>query len=667
MPRSAPRDPLAIGPKLRRRFYEAVVFLDTLQSLPGLKAVVPSQTGSGPAQAADSEFDIFVYKLAQVCDNDKGGSTVTAFTVLREPAGGVVYVFACNHRSDQELREVSDFATRVLQLLRGLSATVEPDTASAHLPDRTADDLAGSLRQSVLRFNKPRLRRYTERIMTCITDCLDHLGASGSGADPYVSRDAIRNVDVPDDVALSSRLARVLSKLRTLCTELLQNDDDDDAFLRASDRLLSYLDRVKSSQYQEAIMNKAKETEEADGEWSELLHHIGRLLSVHGATDILLQAPRRWPALFEQAFRVQAVPSSRPAPNPFNRKSRTMHDIIGRITSDQAAMNFYRERAAALQDEVAQRTAPERSRSDASYIDDAIVRKCTSEYFRPIVHAELLLLDWLQRTGSGIRPERFYNGRQYIGCSKPTCRLCFYCFQEVAPDVAVRPSHRNIYANWRVPDIAGQTSANEGHYSAAAVAAQAASAAGAVGAARARDRTLDALIRRIRADLQSILMNFSTDRRQHDSLTSSNIPGHGGPTKGKAEVIHLSVLSDTSDQKRFDAQPRSFMAGNSHPFRDEVDVLRVTTPRDIFQESSVTFLEAQIGRLSVQRQPVLLKAETRKEVSAGERAFGVVVKAPATVGVVEVTNDDCEHEHDEDSGGVSLSDASFVLRTSPHS
>lgn len=82
-----------------------------------------------------------------------------------------------------------------------------------------------------------------------------------------------------------------------------------------------------------------------------------------------------------------------------------------------------------------------------------IIQDITSEStFRPIVHAELLVLQSLEKDGL-THPSKFFNSCKYIGSSKPTCRLCHWYFENHNGGFQVRPTHGNLYINWKPPDV----------------------------------------------------------------------------------------------------------------------------------------------------------------------------------------------------------------------
>lgn len=75
----------------------------------------------------------------------------------------------------------------------------------------------------------------------------------------------------------------------------------------------------------------------------------------------------------------------------------------------------------------------------------------------PYVHAELVVLDSIlaeeQREGTTLRFFAEADYDRYIGCSKPTCRLCQLYIDNHPSGVEFRGGHGNLYPDWRAPDI----------------------------------------------------------------------------------------------------------------------------------------------------------------------------------------------------------------------
>lgn len=255
-----------------------------------------------------------------------------------------------------------------------------------------------------------------------------------------------------------------------------------------------------------AIEERAKEGQVDRREcWHNLRHFAGRLLSTYGAADFLVDATRRWPRLFEEDFDVLAVESSQPAPQPFGRKGRTAHEIIGRMTSDARAMAQHRERADAL---------------ETMGLGEMLYKNCAGTGPRPIVHAEVLVADRVRAIKDGARPSVFFGGWPFIGSSKPTCRLCSYYFQWAhGGRLKVRPSHGNVYAPWRVPDL----HTDQGP-----------------GAARDREKVMNGILQRVRDDVFTLLEERTPQKKRYDSETSSMVP--------KFQAVAADGLSDLASQ-----------------------------------------------------------------------------------------------------------------------
>lgn len=172
--------------------------------------------------------------------------------------------------------------------------------------------------------------------------------------------------------------------------------------------------------------------------WTKMQHAAGRLMSYQYAVKTLVMAHHIWAADSDLLlnFDVKCLASSARHPCPLSSKVQPAQAIIGRMVGP-AQVQKYRDHACA-----AQRFG----------LDDEIAKQWHSD-IRPYVHAEILLLDWLQNTPGGTNPYRFFKGWQYIGASKPTCGLCKIYTDEIAPEVRVRATHSNIYYNWRLPDV----------------------------------------------------------------------------------------------------------------------------------------------------------------------------------------------------------------------
>lgn len=177
--------------------------------------------------------------------------------------------------------------------------------------------------------------------------------------------------------------------------------------------------------------------------WSELQHATARILAYKESALFMLYAGELWPALFSR-FRVSHCTSGARLKKPCPKKSQTAEAIVRRMTDDDGdddARRLLRETFADWVRDL-----------QRFQLDESIREECQRKTFRPVAHAEVLLLDELDKHGL-LKPERFFNGCVYIGGSKPTCRLCEHYFSAHEADVGRRVSHGNVYLNWRFPDV----------------------------------------------------------------------------------------------------------------------------------------------------------------------------------------------------------------------
>jgi len=185
------------------------------------------------------------------------------------------------------------------------------------------------------------------------------------------------------------------------------------------------------------------------------------------------------------------------------RNSLTMETIIGRMTSDSEQMESYKARAQDLE----------------KFGLDQAIREAGHKTLQPIVHAEVLLLDSLERDG-GIHSSRFFNGYRYIGCSKPTCRLCYYYFSFRASDIHIRPTHRNLYPNWRMPDVCKDQDPR---------------------AEKEREQLMNQILSRIRADTFRALTEKVPERKRHDSNTEPTYPIDSIASRAPEDMEQLAM------------------------------------------------------------------------------------------------------------------------------
>lgn len=274
-----------------------------------------------------------------------------------------------------------------------------------------------------------------------------------------------------------------------------------------------------------------------DSPWSDARHALGRLLSYFIAIKVFIEARQLWPRLFVD-YEVNWIPSSVPNKDPpdIRRSAKGIIDRMGR----KETMTAYQRHAKDLQ---------------SHKLDDRIKQRVHPSQFRPIVHAEVNLLDSILRDQTQADDEdedplRFFNEAEfgaYIGSSKPTCLLCHFYFRAHPSGVQCRGTHGNLYPNWRPPNV----TENDGFE-----------------AEKERDGILEAIIKDIRNETVRAIKERSSTRKRHDSRDTPTNPWRS--TVANSSVRAEDDETDLAD--RFGQVNLDFS-----PARDGTDSSRETT------------------------------------------------------------------------------------------
>ncbi|CZR61727.1 uncharacterized protein PAC_11624 [Phialocephala subalpina] len=504
-----PRIRVPVNAKLASRFYEPIVLLKVLNATCDKKPSNAPDPSPDMTQSPEHTFQWFVNTLAQLCDSDKGGKTVTAFTVLQHP-DHIEYRFTSNQRGTEEFIRAQTFTSSILHILGSMQG---------HEKQSVISDI---LRRS-LSFSRSGVTVEVRILKGRAEECISACEIENTDECEYEDLGPASN----NSVFVSAR--SILEKLKELYEglpvsnkeELSDNECEYSPAGSCSELnialvakrceiLINSISRLHQSEVHEFICNRTKEGRMDQSEkWSELRHTAGRLLSYLRAAKSLVSMPKRWPELFENP-RVCYVPSSVPDPCPFRGKRSldrlTAHGIIGRMTSDLSKQEEYRAHAQQLQ---------------KIGLDKAL-QGLEKRKFRPIVHAEVLLLESLESAG-GTHPSKFFKGYKYIGCSKPTCRLCCHYFSVHPSGVEVRRTHHNLYPPWRMPDVYE----NQGPE-----------------AERGRKDLMNQVLSLIRVDTFRVLKEKLAEGKRHDSNTESTYP------RGSASVGSLTIMEDQMSSLR---------------------------------------------------------------------------------------------------------------------
>ncbi|KAH7190723.1 hypothetical protein DER44DRAFT_890047 [Fusarium oxysporum] len=405
---------------------------------------------------SDSEaFRVLVNKLAQVCDNERRGNSVTAMTIL-EGTNGPEFVFAASRKDEEETRATTRFVTNLLQL------------AGQNPQNLSSDAVEKRVLWMILAFNMPRITEYKDKLDKALGLCLeDHEWRQ--------SEDALRDCEKLINLIHNAQLAMTGIK--------------------------------------KAVRTKARGSEFLrSGPWCELKHYLGRWHSYRQAASFIVCAATAWPLLF-QDFIITSLPSSTRISKPIVQSDLTAIAIVQHMEAfEKVKMPELMQDAEDLR---------------RMGLDKAIQIQLLKRTFRPIVHAEVLIHHYLTKNGI-TRANRFWRQWQYIGASKPTCRLCHYYFSSHSQSqIQVRPSHLNLYPNWRLPEISDEDDAE---------------------AREAHRKLLKNIAEKVRNDAKRTLQQRTTKRKQHDSNTYSATPGYlvkrsGSTNSDVAKLILIFLMS----------------------------------------------------------------------------------------------------------------------------
>lgn len=261
--------------------------------------------------------------------------------------------------------------------------------------------------------------------------------------------------------------------------------------------------------------------------WSDLRHYAGRLISYDSGVRTLLKAAATLPQLLE-TFEVVFVRSSDPDDNPLQDMEVTADRFLSRmVTATQTATHYLtllQETRSLDLDATIQAIVgggsggddgEDDNKSKNSNKNNKNKNKSGGGTFRPIVHAELLVLQSLEREGL-VRPPNFFGKWRYIGSSKPTCRLCSDYFRAHGGGFHVRPTHGNLYVSWKPPDVLRRDGDE---------------------ALRARADVLNRMLGPLRDDALLTLKDKTPLGKQHDSSTGMTVRTGAvwGPNAGGSE------------------------------------------------------------------------------------------------------------------------------------
>ncbi len=158
---------LSAEDRLKSRFYEPLVLLHVLDRN-GQRHTLrcPSEDLVAPQQQLRELRRTFLGQLAYVCDYTKGGDTVTAMALEKQPSGTVFWV-ASNTKPSAS---VIDFLRGILRTLQRLEFSPPEEQIIIE------DDIA----QRSIEFNLKRVKAYQVLMKRPLQTCLASLRSSGT-------------------------------------------------------------------------------------------------------------------------------------------------------------------------------------------------------------------------------------------------------------------------------------------------------------------------------------------------------------------------------------------------------------------------------------------------------------------------------------------------------
>ncbi|KAF4445849.1 hypothetical protein F53441_10495 [Fusarium austroafricanum] len=476
--------------------YEPIILEHALQKIGGLQICSLENQTLDNYDAAMPDFEAFQFftnKMAQVCDNERGGNSVSALAILQGELGPN-YVFGSNYKDENEVESTQDFVRTLLDLV-GLN----PDSLGTSALQKKVLAL-------MLSFNMPRLGEYLLLLKRSVNSCLDickRRGDDNGGImSSFLLQDKLGLLTASDSVIVEN-----LHVLVNKCKFALDTTTVNAEQRSVSDceTLIKAIHALKEKKVIDIISERAKDGEMTRSEpWCNLRHFLGRWVSYRQAAHGVVSAAQRWPDLFRD-FEITMVPSSARIRNPIHKSDITSAIIIQHIAAEEKIEESQ------FGDVLA----------DAKQlgIDDVIQNLQTSRNFRPLVHAEVAVYEYLKKRD--IRTENYWNRWNYIGSSKPTCRLCHYFFEALNEKPHVRLSHWNLYHNWRLPDFDENCDTKE---------------------------VVDKISGRMRDDLKRTLREKIVRRKMRDSNTSSSFPDYlrieSGGSESMVKTDGMAVLDD---------------------------------------------------------------------------------------------------------------------------
>ena len=193
------------------RFYEPIVLLDALNATCQKKPYNDPDPSSDPTRSPERTFQCFVNKLAQLCDNEKGGETVTAFTVLQHP-DHIEYRFTSNQRDTDDFIRTQNFTTSILHIL-------------GNMEKREKQSVISDILRTSLSFSRSRVMVYVRLLKDQAVLCMSACKVENTIECEYEYLDLVsKNLLCAPALSILRKLQELYAELRFSGEEGLKDD-----------------------------------------------------------------------------------------------------------------------------------------------------------------------------------------------------------------------------------------------------------------------------------------------------------------------------------------------------------------------------------------------------------------------------------------------------------
>jgi hypothetical protein len=361
--------------------------------------------GEAGPNANVTGFQVFLCQLAKICNFKKGGDTETALIVLKGPHGGPEYNIASNRLNERAEAFLPSLLTYVGTNPEGINEK----------------PLLKRVLWKILGFNSLRIHVYLNKLLEALDECIRQC----------IETDAEES-DIMAELKMLEERATFPQEIDTSAT--------NNKYLSDCETLIKAIQALKANLYAtKEIQDRASNSNQQKAlPWCQLRHHMSRLHSYRYAAEIIVQAAKKWPDLFEN-FTFRWIPASKRTTSPILRDIKMscgpQHIRIGALGEE--GHRAYLTHLTDLR----------------PHLDTFIEKHIFNIPQKTVVHGEVLLRHDLVLRGK-TNVADFWHGSKFIATSKPPCRLCHFSFQDAPHGFEVQNSHQNIYLKWRLPDLA---------------------------------------------------------------------------------------------------------------------------------------------------------------------------------------------------------------------